>query len=94
MNAADVFKANEGAVVRAGLTLVALGAELVAGRIDDAMARAEAASRKYHEWTALEESTIAVRAETRKEEQMPDIERAIMRLVWATVKGAINEAVT
>jgi len=94
MNAADVLKANEGAVVRAGLTLVALGAELVAGRIDDAMARADAASRKYPEWTALEEAAIAVRAETREEEEIPDIERAIMRLVWATVKGAIHEAVT
>lgn len=94
MNAADVLKANEGAVVRAGLTLVALGAELVAGRIDDALARANAASRKYPEWTALEETAIAVRAETREEEQIPDIERAIMRLVWATVKGAIHEAVT
>ena len=94
MNAADVLKANEGAVVRAGLTLVALGAELVAGRIDDAMARADAASRKYPEWTALEEAAIAVRAETREEEQMPDIDRAIMRLVWATVKVAIHEAVT
>lgn len=94
MNAADVLKANEGAVVRAGLTLVALGAELVAGRIDDALARADAASRKYPEWTALENAAIAVRAETRDEEQMPDIERAIMRLVWATIKGAIHEAVT
>ncbi len=94
MNAADVLKANEGAVVRAGLTLVALGAELVAGRIDDAMARADAASRKYPDWTALEEAAIAVRAETREGEQIPDIERAIMRLVWATVKGAIHEAVT
>lgn len=94
MNAADVLKANEGAVMRAGLTLVALGAELVAGRIDDALARADAASRKYPEWTALEEAAIAVRAETRDEEQMPDIERAIVRLVWATVKGAIHEAVT
>ena len=94
MNAADVLKANEGAVVRAGLTLVPLGAELVAGRIDDALARADAASRKYPEWTALEEAAIAVRAETREEEQMPDIERAIMRLVWATIKGAIHEAVT
>ena len=94
MNAADVLKANEGAVVRAGLTLVALGAELVAGRIDDALARGDAASRKYPEWTALEEAGIAVRAETRDEEQMPDIERAIMRLVWSTVKGAIHEAVT
>lgn len=94
MKAADVLKANEGAVVRAGLTLVALGAELVAGRIDDALARADAASRKYPEWTALENAAIAVRAETREEEQMPDLERAIMRLVWATVKGAIYEAVT
>jgi len=94
MKAADVLKANEGAVVRAGLTLVALGAELVAGRIDDALARADAASRKYPEWTALENAAIAVRAETREKEQMPDLERAIMRLVWATVKGAIYEAVT
>ena len=94
MNAVDVLKANEGAVVRAGLTLVALGAELVAGRIDDALARADAASRKYPEWTALEDAAIAVRTETREEEQIPDIERAIMRLVWATVKGAIHEAVT
>jgi len=94
MNPADVLKANEGAVVRAGLTLAALGAELVAGRIDDALARADAAARKYPEWTALEEATIAVRAETREEERMPDIERAIMMLVWITVKGAIREAVT
>ncbi len=74
------------------MTLVALGAELVAGRIDDALARAGAASRKYPEWTALEEAAIAVRAETREEEQIPDIEQAIMRLVWATVKAAIHEA--
>jgi len=93
MNPADVLKANESAVVRAGLTLVALGAELVAGRIDDALARADAASQKYPEWTALENAAIAVRAETREEEQMPEIEQAIMRLVWVTVKGAIHEAV-
>jgi len=92
MNPADVLKANEAAVLRAGLTLVALGAELVAGRIDDALARADAASRKYPEWTALEEAAIAVRAETRDEEQVPEIEQAIMRLVWATVKAAIHEA--
>jgi len=94
MNPVDVLKANEGAVVHAGLTLLALGAELVAGRIDDALARADAAVRKYPEWTALEEAAIAVRAETREEDRMPDIERAIMRLVWVTVKGAIREAVT
>ncbi len=94
MNPVDVLKANEGAVVRAGLTLVALGAQLVAGRIDDALARADAATRKYSEWTALEDAAIAVRAETREEEQMSEIERAILRLVWATVKGAIREAVT
>ena len=94
MNAADVLEANEGAVLRAGLTLVALGAELVAGRIDDALARADAASRKFPEWTALEDAGIAIRGATREEEQMPDIERAIMRLVWATAKGAIHEAVT
>ncbi len=94
MNPVDVLKANEGAVVRAGMTLVALGAELVAGRIDDALARADAVARKYPEWTELEEATIAVRAETREEEQMPEIERAIMRLVWGAVKGAIHEAVT
>ncbi len=92
MNPADALKANEAAVLRAGLTLVALGAELVAGRIDDALARADAASRKYPEWTAFEEAAIAVRAETREEEQIPDIEQAIMRLVWATVKAAIHEA--
>ncbi len=94
MSPVDVLKANEAAVVRAGLTLVALGAELVAGRIDDALARADAAVQKYPEWAALEEAAIAVRAETREEEQMPEIERAIMRLVWAAVKGAIHEAVT
>lgn len=94
MNAADVLKANEGAVVRAGLTLVALGAELIAGRIDDAIARADAASRTYPEWAALEEAAIAVRAETREEEQIPKIERAIMMLIWVSVKGAIHEAVT
>ncbi len=93
MNPVDVLKANEGTVARAGLTLVALGAELVAGRIDDALARADVAARKYPEWTALEDAAIAVRAETREEDRMPEIERAIMRLVWATVKGAIREAI-
>ncbi len=92
MNPADVLKANEAAVLRAGLTLVALGAELVAGRIDDALARAEAASQKYPEWTALEEAAIALRAEAREEAQTPDIEQALVRLVWATVRSAIREA--
>ena len=65
MNPVDVLKANEGAVVRAGLTLVA--GRGTRRRPDRRCGWRGRTRRADPNGPALEEAAIAVRAETREE---------------------------
>ncbi len=82
------------AVQEAGLRLIALGAELVAGRIDDAIARAQAEGQKYPEWIALDNAAVAINAAAREQAQGEDIRDALMQLVWAVVVSSVRDKST
>jgi len=76
-----------------GLRLMALGAELLAGKIDDALARATASAQQYPEWAELEKATIAIDADVREQSQAEELEKALMQLVWAVVAASVRDAV-
>ena len=76
-----------------GLRLMALGAELLAGKVDDALARAKASAQQYPEWAELEKATIAIDADVREQSQAEELEKALMQLVWAVVAASVRDAV-
>jgi len=76
-----------------GLRLMALGAELLAGKIDDALARAKASAQQYPEWAELEKAAVAIDAAVREQSQAEELEKALMQLVWAVVATSVRDAI-
>ena len=87
----DLLAKHPGAVQEAGMRLIALGAELLAGRIDDAIARAQADGQKYPEWVALDNAAVTINAAARERAQGDDIRDALMQLVWAAVVSSVRD---
>lgn len=80
----DILAKYPEAVQEAGLRLIALGAELLAGRIDDAIARVQAEGQKYPEWVALDNAAVTINAAVRERAQGEDIRDALTRTDAAT----------
>jgi hypothetical protein len=79
------------AVQEAGMRLIVLGAELLAGRIDDAIARAQAEGQKYPEWVALDNAAVTINAAARERAQGEDVREALMQLVWAAIVSSVRD---
>jgi hypothetical protein len=77
-----------------GLRLVALGAELIAGKIDDALARAKASAQQYPEWADLDKAVIDIDAAVREQSQAEQLERALMQLVWTVVAASVRDTIS
>ena len=88
----DILAKYPDAVQEAGMRLIALGTELLAGRLDDAIARAQADGQKYPEWAALDNAAITINAAAREQTQVDDIRRELMKLVWAHVVSSVRPA--
>jgi len=56
----EILERNSEAVREAGRKLVEIGAELAAGKIDDALARVEAVRQTYHEWEELDQAAADI----------------------------------
>ncbi len=76
-----------------GLRLITLGAELLAGKIDDALARVKASAQQYPEWAELEKAAIDIDAAVREQSQAEQLEAALMQLVRAVVAASVRDTI-
>jgi len=82
-------------VVRtAGRELAAIGALLEAGRVDEAIARVDAASARYSEWSELDRAIADLDQESTARGRADATRRAVLELVGkglaAVVRGAVG----
>jgi len=64
----EILERNREAVREAGRRLVEIGAELAAGKIDEALARLETARQTYREWEELDRATADIEGVIRDRE--------------------------
>jgi hypothetical protein len=83
----EILKQNEAAVREAGRQLVEIGAELAAGKIDEAFARLAAAQGQYAEWDELDQARVDIEGVIRDREGMLAVQHILADLV-GTVLGA------
>jgi hypothetical protein len=83
----EILKQNEAAVREAGRQLVEIGAELAAGKIDEAFARLTAAQGQYAEWDELDQARVDIEGVIRDREGMLAVQHILADLV-GTVLGA------
>ena len=83
----EILERNREAVREAGRRLVEIGAELAAGKIDEALARLETARQNYHEWEELDRATADIEGVIRDREGMLAVQHVLGELV-GTVLGA------
>jgi len=84
----EILERNSEAVREAGRKLVEIGAELAAGKIDDALARVEAVRQTYHEWEELDQAAADIEGVIRDREGMLAVQHVLAELV-GTVLGSI-----
>ena len=83
----EILKQNEAAVREAGRQLVEIGAELAAGKIDEAFARLAAAQEQFAEWDELDQARVDIEGVIRDREGMLAVQHILADLV-GTVLGA------
>lgn len=83
----EILERNREAVREAGRRLVEIGAELAAGKIDEALARLETARQNYREWEELDRATADIEGVIRDREGMLAVQHVLGELV-GTVLGA------
>ena len=83
----EILERNREAVREAGRRLVEIGAELAAGKIDDALARVEAVRQTYREWDELDQARVDIEGVIRDREGMLAVQHILADLV-GTVLGA------
>lgn len=83
----EILERNREAVREAGRRLVEIGAELAAGKIDEALARLETARQIYREWEELDRATADIEGAIRDREGMLAVQHVLGELV-GTVLGA------
>ena len=83
----EILKQNETAVREAGRQLVEIGAELAAGKIDEALARLVAAQGQYAEWDELNQARADIEGVIRDRKGMLAVQHILADLV-GTVLGA------
>ena len=83
----EILERNREAVREAGRRLVEIGAELAAGKIDEALVRLETARQTYREWEELDRATADIEGVIRDREGMLAVQHVLGELV-GTVLGA------
>ena len=84
----EILERNSEAVREAGRKLVEIGAELAAGKIDDALARVEAVRQTYYEWEELDQAAADIEGVIRDREGMLAVQHVLAELV-GTVLGSV-----
>ena len=86
----EILERNSEAVREAGRQLVEIGAELAAGKIDDALARLDTARQAYTEWDELDQAAADIEGVIRDREGG----RAAAKSVLAALTQALDAALT
>jgi len=81
------------AVRAAGRELAALGRLLAEGRIDEAIARAEAAGALYPEWAELDGAITALDDETAARKRAEAVREISLRIAGALLRAAAHQVV-
>jgi len=84
----EILERNSEAVREAGRKLVEIGAELAAGKINDALACVEAVRQTYHEWEELDQAAADIEGVIRDREGMLAVQHVLAELV-GTVLGSV-----
>lgn len=84
----EILERNSEAVREAGRQLVEIGAELAAGKIDDAMARLDTARQAYPEWEELDKAAADIEGVIRDREGMLAVQNILAEIV-GTVLGSV-----
>lgn len=86
----EILKQNEAAVREAGRQLVEIGAELAAGKIDEAFARLAAAQGQYVEWDELDQARVDIEGVIRDREGMLAVQHILADLVGTVLGTALR----
>ena len=84
----EILERNSEAVREAGRQLVEIGAELAAGKIDDALARLDIARQAYSEWEELDQAAADIEGVIRDREGMFAVQHILAEIV-GTVLGSV-----
>ena len=84
----EILERNSDAVLEAGRQLVEIGAELAAGKIDEALARLDTARQAYPEWEELDQAAADIEGVIRDREGMFAVQHILAEIV-GTVLGSV-----
>jgi len=86
----EILERNSEAVREAGRQLVEIGAELAAGKIDDALARIDAARQAYPEWEVLDQAEADIDGVIRDREGMLAVQHILAEIVGTVLGSALR----
>ena len=86
----EILERNSEAVREAGRQLVEIGAELAAGKIDDALARIDAARQAYPEWEVLDQAAADIDGVIRDREGMLAVQHILAEIIGTILGSALR----
>ena len=86
----EILERNSEVVREAGRQLVEIGAELAAGKIDDALARLDAARQAYPEWEELDQAAAAIDGVIRDREGMLAVQHILAEIIGPVLGSALR----
>lgn len=86
----EILERNSEAVREAGRQLVEIGAELAAGKIDDALARLDTARQAYPEWEELDQAAADIEGVIRDHEGMLAVQHILAEIVGTVLGSALR----
>ncbi len=86
----EILERNSEAVREAGRQLVEIGAELAAGKIDDALARLDTARQAYPEWEVLDQAAADIDGVIRDREGMLAVQHILAEIIGTVLGSALR----
>jgi len=86
----EILERNSEAVREAGRQLVEIGAELAAGKIDDALARLDTARQAYPEWEELDQAAADIEGVIRDREGMLAVQHILAEIIGTVLGSALR----
>ena len=86
----EILERNSDAVREAGRQLVEIGAELAAGKIDEALARLDTARQAYPEWEELDQAAADIEGVIRDPEGMLAVQHILAEIIGTVLGSALR----
>ena len=77
----EILEQNKDAIRKAGERLIEIGTMLVAGKIEDALARAAKARQTYRDWEELDQARTDIESVIRDRDRMVAMQNVLIDLV-------------